>query len=82
MRQSIAEQERIHFWTIQPWTVWEHLEAQATLTVDPRYSANLHNICEATALLGCLQVQEVVANRECSYKSDSNDSTHLQCNAI
>src|SRR5215216_7534833 len=35
-------QATVTVWTIQPWAVWEQVSVQGTLTVDPRYGANLH----------------------------------------
>ncbi|MGD9722691.1 MAG: DUF3841 domain-containing protein [Pirellulales bacterium] len=37
---------RLVVWTIQPATVWVLLHSEGTLTVDPRYSGNLHHCYE------------------------------------
>lgn len=36
----------VRVWTVQPWVVWEQLVTAGKLTVDPRYSANLHHCYE------------------------------------
>lgn len=46
MTWQTGVQETIRAWTIQPWAVWEKVEAQGALTVDARYSADLHHCYE------------------------------------
>jgi hypothetical protein len=46
MRKRSKPTDTLRVWTIQPGEVWDQLEARGTLTVDPRYSANLHHCYE------------------------------------
>jgi len=43
MRESPAF---VRAWTIQPWSTWEQIQAQGSLTVAPHYVANLHHCYE------------------------------------
>ena len=36
----------VRAWSIQPWAVWAHVQANGELTVNPHYSANLHHCYE------------------------------------
>ncbi|MFC1706716.1 DUF3841 domain-containing protein [Planctomycetota bacterium] len=36
----------IRGWSVQPWTVWEQLDAEGSLTVDPSYVAEVHHAYE------------------------------------
>lgn len=45
MRKQRVE-ETVRAWTIQPWELWTAVQAQGWMTIDPRYSANLHHCYE------------------------------------